>query len=151
MEYNFFKLLEISNELEKNNKSLAKEDPVAFKIFFNFLVRIEENLHYSEKQKYIKLAKDFLEDKITADSFSLVFMDIYEGITTKSIQMQKDQPLELENFLKPDQPDQPDRSELGSLVTRIYGSCDSFNLDPTVTEEELKVHAQELLLELKGD
>lgn len=143
MEYNFLELLEISNELKKNKKFLSDEDPKAYKIFLNFLVRIEEDLHYLEKQKYLKLAKDFLENRITSDYFSIVFMDIYEGISEKSIQMQKDQPLELENFLK------PNRSGLGSLLARIYGSCDSFNLDPTVTEEELKLHAQDLLLKLE--
>ena len=56
---NFFKLLKYSNELKKNNKSLDKEDPEAFDTLLNFLVRIEENLHYSEKQEYIELSKRF--------------------------------------------------------------------------------------------
>ena len=59
---NFFKLLKCSNELKENNKYLDKEDPEAFDILLKFLVRIEDNLHYSEKQEYIELAKDFLDD-----------------------------------------------------------------------------------------
>ena len=78
---NFFKLLKYSNELKRNNKYLNNEDPEAFDTLLNFLVRIEDNLHYSEKQEYIELAKDFLDDQITADDFSYSFMAIYGGIS----------------------------------------------------------------------
>jgi hypothetical protein len=64
-------------------------------------VRIERNLHYSEKQEYIELAKDFLADQITADDFSYAFMGIYEGIGRKLGQMEKDESLKLRNFLNP--------------------------------------------------
>jgi len=116
MEYNFFKLLAYSNELKKNRKSLLKEDPEVFDVFLHFLVRIERNLHYSEKQEYIELAKDFLADQITADDFSYSFMAIYEGINRKLGQMERDESLDLANFLKPSRP------ELGDLLARIYGS-----------------------------
>ena len=77
MKYNFFKLLADSNEFKKNKKFLQKENPETFKVLFDFLVTIEENFHYSEKHEYIKLAKDFLADQITADDFSYSFMAIY--------------------------------------------------------------------------
>jgi hypothetical protein len=77
MKYNFFKILADSNELKKNKKFLQKENPEAFKVLSDFLVTIEENFHYSEKHEYIKLAKDFLADQITADDFSYSFMAIY--------------------------------------------------------------------------
>ena len=80
-EQQFFKLLKYSNELKKNKESLRQKDPEVFRVFLNFLVRIEENLHYSEKQEYIELAKDFLDDQITADDFSYSFMAIYGGIS----------------------------------------------------------------------
>ena len=70
----FLKLLKYSNELKKKNKSLKNEDPEVFDVFLDFLVRIERNLHYLEKQEYINLAKDFLDDQITADDFSYSFM-----------------------------------------------------------------------------
>ena len=147
---NFFKLLKYSNELKKNKKSLLKEDPEIFDIFLHFLVRIERNLHYSEKQEYIELAKDFLADQITADDFSYAFMAIYEGIGTKLAEMVKDESVELANFLKPSRP------ELGDLLARIYGSCDSFSPDPEVDiamsdEKELKDYAQSLLLKLQEE
>jgi hypothetical protein len=147
---NFFKLLKYSNELKKNKKSLRKKDPEAFNVLLNFSVTIEENLHYSEKQKYIELAKDFLADQITADDFSYAFMAIYEGIGRKLGQMKKHESLELANFLKPSRP------ELGDLLARIYGSCDSFSPDPEVDiamsdEKELKDCAQILLLKLQEE
>jgi len=144
----FFKLLKYSNELKKNKKSLRKEDPEVFDVFLRFLVRIERNLHYSEKQEYIELAKDFLADQITADDFSYAFMGIYEGIGQKLWEMEKEESLELANFLEPSRP------ELGHLLARIYGSCDSYSPDPEIAmadEKELKDCAQILLLTLQEE
>ena len=146
----FFKLLKYSNELKKNKKSLRKKDFEAFNVLLNFSVTIENNLHYSEKQEYIELAKNFLADQITADDFSYSFMAIYEGISRKLGQMKRNESLELANFLKPSRP------ELGDLLARIYGSCDSFSPDPEVDiamsdEKELKDCAQILLLKLQEE
>jgi hypothetical protein len=112
----FFQLLKYSNELRKDNKYLKKEDPDSFKVLLHFSATIEDNFHYSEKHEYINLAKNFLDDQITADDFSYSFMAIYEGITKKVRQMKREESLELANFLK------PNRSELGELLARIYGS-----------------------------
>ena len=145
---NFFKLLKYSNELKINNKYLDKEDPEAFDTLLKFLVRIEDNLHYSEKQEYIELAKDFLADQITADDFSYSFLAIYEGIGKKLGQMKRKESLELVNFLKSSRP------ELGRLLARIYGSCDSFSPDPEIAmsdEKELKDCVQILLLKLQEE
>ncbi len=143
-EQNFFKLLKYSNELKKNKQSLHKKDPEAFTAFLNFSVAIENNLQYSEKQEYIELAKDFLTDQITADDFSDSFMAIYQGICRNLGQMKKAESLELANFLK------PNRSELGELLARIYGSCDSFGLN-MFDEKELKNCAQILLFKLQEE
>jgi hypothetical protein len=144
----FFKLLKYSNELKKNKKSLLKENPEVFDVLLDFLVRIEINLHYLEKQEYIELAKDFLADEITADDFSYSFMAIYEGINRKLGRMKRNESLDLANFLKSSQP------ELGDLLARIYGSCNSFSPDPEVAmsdEKELKDCAQILLLKLQEE
>jgi hypothetical protein len=144
----FFKLLKYSNKLKRNNRYLDKEDPEAFDTLLKFLVRIEDNLHYSEKQEYIELAKDFLADQITADDFSYSFMAIYEGIGEKLGQMKIKESLELANFLKSSRP------ELGKLLARIYGSCDSFSPDPEIAmsdEKELKDCAQILLFKLQEE
>jgi hypothetical protein len=145
---NFFKLLKYSNELKINNKYLDKEDPEAFDTLLKFLVRIADNFHYSEKQEYTELAKDFLADQITADDFSYSFLAIYGGIGEKLGQMKIKESLELVNFLKSSRP------ELGKLLARIYGSCDSFSPDPDITmadEQELKDCAQILLVELQKE
>ena len=144
----FLKLLKHSNELKKKNKSLKNEDPETFDVFLDFLVRIERNFHYLEKQEYINLAKDFLDDQITADEFSYSFMAIYVGIGQKLGQMKRAESVELANFLEPSRP------ELGDLLARIYGSCDSFSPDPEIAmsdEKELKDCAQILLLKLQEE
>ena len=85
---------------------------------------------------------------MTADDFSYCFMNIYEGISQKLAQMQKNESLELANFLKPSRP------ELGELLARIYGSCDSFSPDPEIAmsdEKELEDCAQILLLKLQEE
>ena len=142
----FFKLLKYSNELKKNKKSLRKKDFEAFNVLLDFSVTIENNLHYSEKQEYIELSKDFLTDQITADDFSYAFIGIYEGIGEELNQMEIEESLELANFINT-----TDRYELGRLLARIYGSCDSFSPDPEVAmsdEKELKDYAQILLFKL---
>ena len=144
----FFEIVKIFKRIKKKNKSLKNEDPEVFDVFLDFLVRIERNLHYLEKQEYINLAKDFLDDQITADDFSYSFMAIYGGIGQKLGQMKRAESVELANFLEPSRP------ELGDLLARIYGSCDSFSPDPEIAmsdEKELKDCAQILLLTLQEE
>ena len=62
--------------------------------------------------------------------------------------MKRKESLELINFLKSSRP------QLGKLLARIYGSCDSFSPDPDITmadEQELKDCAQILLVELQKE
>lgn len=146
---NFFKLLEYSNKLKRNKKYLVKEDPESFDTLLKFLVIIEENFHYSEKDEYINLAKDFLDNKITAENFSYSFMAIYEGIGKKLDQMKMEESLELANFIN-----KTNRNGLNRLLAQIYGCCDSFSPDPEVkiamsNEKELKDYAQILLFKLQ--
>ena len=107
----------------------------------DFLVTIRNNFHFSERREYIDLAKDFLADQITADDFSFAFIGIYEGIDREVAQMEEDESLELTNFLKTNQ------SELGDLLSEIYGTCDCFGI--ISDEKELKDCAQILLLKLQ--
>jgi len=137
-EKKFFSLLRQSNELKKNKNSL---DPEASDMLLDFLVTIRNNFHFSERREYVDLAKDFLADQITADDFSSAFMGIYEGIEQQVAQMEKDESLELTNFLKTSQ------SELGDLLLQIYGTCDCFG-HIISDEKELKDCAQILLLKL---
>lgn len=138
-EKKFFSLLRQSNELKKNKNSL---DPEASDMLLDFLVTIRNNFHFSERREYIDLAKDFLADQITADDFSSAFMGMYEGIDREVAQMEKDESLELTNFLKTSQ------SELDDLLLQIYGTCDCFG-HIIFDEKELKDCAQILLLKLQ--
>lgn len=147
-EKNFFKLLKYSNKLKKTGKLLQKEDFKTFKLLLEFLVTIEENLHYSERKEYIILANDFLEDRITAYDFSSSFMWIYEGISSELSEMKKNEASELANFLN------PSRTELGNLLSKIYGCSTDYNLDSdisTYNEQELKDYAKTLLLNLQEE
>ena len=50
-------------------------------------------------------------------------MAIYSGIGNKIYEMQKNESFELANFLE------PNRRQLGTLLSEIYGACDSFELE----------------------
>ena len=117
-------------------------DPEESDMLLDSLETIRNNFHFSERQEYIDLAKDFLADQITEDDFSYSFIGIYDGIEQKVAQMEKDESLELTNFLKTSQ------SELGDLLLQIYGACDCFG-HIISDEKELKDCAQILLLKLQ--
>lgn len=150
-EKKFFSLLSQLNELKKNKKAetpiliagrIPSFDPEASDMLFDSMNTIRNNFHFSERQEYIDLAKDFLADQITADDFSYSFIGIYDGIEQKVAQMEKDESLELRNFLKTSQ------FELNDLLLQIYGTCDFFG-HIISDEKELKDCAQILLLKLQ--
>lgn len=162
-EKKFFRLLRQYNEMEKNPETpiliagripcLEPEesdillDPINFRYFLRNVNRtIEDNFHFSEREEYINLAKDFLADQMTADDFSGAFIGTYKGIDEEFAQMIKDESLELVNFLKP-QPLVLD-IELGDLLLKTYGTCDSFG-HLIFDEKELRDCAQILLLKLQ--
>ena len=147
-EKKFFSLLRQLNELE-NTETLTliagripSLDPEESDMLLDSLETIRNNFHFSERQEYIDLAKDFLADQITADDFSYSFIGIYDGIEQKVAQMEKDESLELRNFLKTSQ------FELNDLLSQIYGTCDFFG-HIIFDEKELKDCAQILLLKLQ--
>lgn len=150
-EKKFFSLLSQLNELKKNKKAetpiliagrIPSFDPEASDMLFDSMNTIINNFHFSERQEYIDLAKDFLADQITADDFSYSFIGIYDGIEQKVAQMEKDESLELTNFLKTSQ------FELNDLLSQIYSTCDFFG-HVIFDEKELKDYAQILLLKLQ--
>ena len=117
-------------------------------MLFDSMNTIRNNFHFSERQEYIDLAKDFLADQITADDFSGAFISLYEGIDQEAAQMKKDESLELINFIKTSQSELASQSELGDLLLQIYGTCDFFG-HVIYDEKELKDCAQILLLKLQ--
>jgi len=94
MEKQFFELLSKSNALEKTGKFLQDEDPEAFELLLKFLVTIEGNFHYLERNEYKNLARDFLDGQITADDFSYSFLAIYEGICKKITELKTEESIE---------------------------------------------------------
>ena len=153
-EKNFFSLLRQLNELE-NTETLTliagripSLDPEESDMLLDSLETIRNNFHFSERQEYIDLAKDFLADQITADDFSSDFISIYKGIDGELAQMEKDESLELTNFLKTSQLTSKLTIELTDLLSQIYGTCDFFG-HVIFDEKELKDCAQILLLKLQ--
>lgn len=153
-EKKFFSLLRQLNELE-NTETLTliagripSLDPEESDMLLDSLETIRNNFHFSERQEYIDLAKDFLADQITADDFSSDFMSIYKGIDREVDQMEKDESLELTNFLKTSQLTSKLTIELTDLLSQIYGTCDFFG-HVIFDEKELKDCAQILLLKLQ--
>ena len=153
-EKKFFSLLRQLNELE-NTETLTliagripSLDPEESDMLLDSLETIRNNFHFSERQEYIDLAKDFLADQITADDFSSDFMSIYKGIDREVDQMEKDESLELTNFLKTSQLTSKLTIELTDLLLQIYGTCDFFG-HVIFDEKELKDCAQILLLKLQ--
>ena len=164
-EKKFFRLLRQSNEMEKDPETpiliavgipcsepeesdifLADQMTADRYILLDSIRTIEDNFHFSEREEYINLAKDFLADQMTADDFSGAFIGTYKGIDEEVAQMIKDESLELVNFLKP-QPLVLD-IELGDLLLKTYGTCDSFG-HVIFDEKELRDCAQILLLKLQ--
>lgn len=153
-EKNFFSLLRQLNELENTETPtliagrIPSLDPEESDMLSDSLETIRNNFHFSERQEYIDLAKDFLADQITADDFSSDFMSIYKGIDREVDQMEKDESLELTNFLKTSQLTSKLTIELTDLLLQIYGTCDFFG-HVIFDEKELKDCAQILLLKLQ--
>ena len=155
-EKKFFSLLRQLNELKKNpdtaiiNRSgrIPSLDREASDMLLDSLETIRNNFHFSERREYIDLAKGFLADQITADDFSYSFIGIYDGIEQKVAQMEKDESLELTNFLKTSQLTSKLTIELTDLLLQIYGTCDFFG-HVIFDEKELKDCAQILLLKLQ--
>ena len=153
-EKKFFSLLRQLNELE-NTETLTliagripSLDPEESDMLLDSMETIRNNFHFSERQEYIDLAKDFLADQITADDFSSDFISIYKGIDQEIAQMEKDESLELTNFLKTSQLTSKLTIELTDLLSQIYGTCDFFG-HVIFDEKELKDCAQILLLKLQ--
>jgi len=144
-EKKIFSLLRQLNELEGPTLiggRIPSLDPEASDMLLDSMQTIRNNFHFSKRQEYINLAKDFLANQITADDFLFSFMSIYEGIAREVAQMEKDESLELTNFLKTSQ------FELEDLLLKIYGTCDAFG-HVIFDEKELKDCAQILLLKLQ--
>jgi hypothetical protein len=155
-EKEFFSLLGQFNELKKNENPetpiliagrIPSFEPKKSDMLLNSLETIRSNYHFSGRREYIESAEDFLADEITAEEFLFDFMAIYEAIEQEVDQMERDESLELVNFLKPEKSMAISQSEIRNLLSKTYGTCDVF--EPAISDEkELKECAQILILKL---
>ena len=63
MEYNYQEHIEFLNyqqELKKQNKLLRTQDPIKYSRLRMYSARISEYFHWSQKNEYLQLIKDFL-------------------------------------------------------------------------------------------
>ena len=148
----FFKLLEYSNELRKNKKSLFNEDPEKYRKLLRFLVIIEENLHLRQKDKYMELMEIFLNNKIDAEDFSFCFIAKYDDINQTLCEMEQDFEEKFDELLNLLIENKNKKCKIGMSLMLMYDYCDDFdpNSNLSITDEaNLRNSAKMLLSELK--
>ena len=87
MKYNcgeHIQLLNYQQELKKQNKSLRTQDPIKYSKLRKYSARISEYLHWSQKNEYLQLIKDFLNYKIDGKEFDKKFSKMVTVIEKKS-------------------------------------------------------------------
>jgi hypothetical protein len=120
---------------------LITEDPIKYSKLEEYSVIICDYLHWSQKNEYLQLIKDFLNSKIDGKEFDEKFSKIVTVIEEKCR-------LLLQNYeeLKRIEPS-PRSLEFGEWISEIYLCCDEFydyydlneGEDPALkTEEQLR-------------
>ena len=131
MKYNceeYIKLLNYQQALKKQNKSLRTEDPIKYSKLRKYSARISEYLHWSQKNEYLQLIKDFLNFKIDGKKFDNKFSKMVRVIEKKSRLLSKNY-----EELKRIEPNSMSL-EFGTWISEIYLCCNEFY--PTFKEEE---------------
>jgi hypothetical protein len=131
MKYNcdeYIKLLNYQQALKKQNKSLRTEDPIKYSKLRKYSARISEYLHWSQKNEYLQLIKDFLNFKIDVKKFDNKFSKMVRVIEKKSRLLSKNY-----EELKRIEPNSMSL-EFGTWISEIYLCCNEFY--PTFKEEE---------------
>ena len=77
-------LLNYQQELKKQNKSLRTQDPIKYAKLLKYSSIINEYLHWSQKNEYLQLIKDFLNSKIDGNEFDKKFSKMVTVIEKKS-------------------------------------------------------------------
>jgi len=86
MKYNcgeHIQFLNYQQELKKQNKSLRTQDPIKYSTLLKYSARISEYLHWSQKNDYLQLIKDFLNYKIDGEEFEEKFSKMIRVIEKK--------------------------------------------------------------------
>ena len=155
MKYNcgqHIQLLKYQQELKKQNKSLKTKNPIKYSKLLNHSSIINEYLHWSQKNKYLQLIKDFLNSKIDGKEFDEKFSKMVTVIEKKSS-------LLFQNYeeLKRIEPNSKSLG-FGKWISEIYLCCNEFykdydlneGKDPALkTEEQLRDAVTSLFPEIQ--
>jgi len=145
MKYNYeehIQLLNYQQELKKQNKSLRTQDPIKYSKLQKYSARISEYLHWSQKNEYLQLIKDFLNYKIDGKEFDKKFSKMVTGIEKKSSLLFKN--YEELKFIEPS----PRSFGFGTWISEIYLCCNEFYEDYHLNEgEDPALKTEEQLLD----
>ena len=122
--------LNYQQELKKQNKSLRTQDPIEYSKLRKYSARISEYLHWSQKDEYLQLIKDFLNSKIDGKEFDKKFSKMVTVIEKKSS-------LLFQNYeeLKRIEPS-PRSLGFGKWISEIYLCYNEFYEDYDLNEGE---------------
>ena len=133
MKYNcgeHIQFLKYQQELKKQNKSLITQDPIKYSKLLKYSVRISEYLHWSQKNEYLQLVKNFLNFKIDGKKFDKKFSKMVIAIEEKSSLLFQEY-----EKLKRIEPS-PRSLGFGEWISKIYLCCNEFYEDYDLNEGE---------------
>ena len=156
MRYNYkehIQFLKYQQELKKQNKSLKTLAPIQYSKLEKYSYIINEYLHWSQKNEYLELIKNFLNSKIDAKEFDKKFSKMVTVIEEKCS-------LLFQNYeeLKGIEPS-PRSVGFATWISEIYLCCEEFyedyelheGEDPALkTEEQLRDAVRSLFPEIQN-
>lgn len=136
MKYNceeYIELLNYQQALKKQNKSLRTQDPIKYSKLRKYSARISEYFHWSQKNEYLQLIKDFLNFKIDGKEFDNKFSKMVTVIEKKSRLLSKNYE-ELKRI-------EPSSMSLGfgTWISEIYLCCNEFYSDFNEEEDRTQI------------
>ena len=136
MKYNreeYIQLLNYQQTLRKQNKSLKIEDPIKYSRLRKYSAKINEYLHWSQKNEYLQLITDFLNFKIDGNEFDHKFSKMVRAIEEKSSLLSKDYE-ELKLI-------EPSSRSIGfaTWISEIYLCCNEFYSDFDEEEDRTQI------------
>ena len=133
MKYNYrehIQFLKYQEELKKQNRSLETLAPIQYSKLEKYSCIITEYLHWTHKNEYLELIKNFLNFKIDGKEFDKKFSKMVTVIEKKAS-------LLFQNYeeLKDLEPS-PRSLGFDEWISEIYLCCDEFYEDYNVSEGE---------------
>lgn len=119
----YIELLKYNESLRNQNKFLKDENRLKYLELKNYSLQINEHLHWSQKNDYLQLIKDFLSFKIDGKKFESKFCNMVQAIEKESRLL--DQNYKKLKTIKPN----PISFEFATWISEIYLCCDEFYPD----------------------